>query len=250
MRINFDINGKKWIANLKEGIDLSIPLRHGANNPNAWYAPPVDFSPVIVGDFVGSLESGSPVNFKNVRLNPHGNGTHTESLAHISKEGLAVFEALKETHFISRLVSLLPQKMENGDRVFQASSLEDIDLTGIDALILRTEPNDDQKKSIQYSGTNPPYLHPDFCKRLASEGIDHLLLDLPSVDREEDGGALAAHKAFWGVPDDLRLQATITEMIYVPNEVKDGIYLLNLQIPRFDLDAAPSRPIIFRIKES
>jgi hypothetical protein len=63
-----------------------------------------------------------------------------------------------------------------------------------------------------------------------------LLIDLPSVDKEKDEGKLLAHKAFWNVTDvndlnlDARLEATITEMIYVPDNVADGSYLLNLQI--------------------
>jgi hypothetical protein len=73
----------------------------------------------------------------------------------------------------------------------------------------------------------------------------HLLLDLPSVDREEDGGRLAAHKAFWGLPEDPRPRATITELIYAPPEVADGTYLLNIQLAAFENDASPSRPILF-----
>jgi hypothetical protein len=61
-------------------------------------------------------------------------------------------------------------------------------------------------------------------------GIQHLLIDLPS-DKEKDEGKLLAHKAFWNVTDvndlnlDARLEATITEMIYVPdNVVMEVIY--------------------------
>jgi hypothetical protein len=61
------------------------------------------------------------------------------------------------------------------------------------------------------------------------------LIDLPSVDKEKDEGKLLAHKAFEcdDVNDlnlDARLDATITEMIYVPDNVPDGSYLLNLQL--------------------
>ncbi len=41
--------------------------------------------------------------------------------------------------------------------------------------------------------------------------------------------------------------STITELIYVPDHVPDGEYLLNLQIAPFNADASPSRPIIFPI---
>jgi arylformamidase len=82
---------------------------------------------------------------------------------------------------------------------------------------------------------------------LAKNKVKHLLLDLPSVDREEDGGALAAHKAFWQYPESIRMDATITELIYVPNHVGDGLYLLNLQIASFESDASPSKPILYHL---
>ncbi|MBC8144638.1 MAG: cyclase family protein, partial [bacterium] len=43
---------------------------------------------------------------------------------------------------------------------------------------------------------------------------------------------------------------TITEMAFVPDAAADGSYVLNLQIPSFMLDAAPSRPLLFRIHPS
>ena len=80
---------------------------------------------------------------------------------------------------------------------------------------------------------------------LLSYGIDHLLVDLPSVDREEDGGALAAHKRFWEYPEKKFVKRSITELVYIPDNVPDGLYLLNLLVPAFNLDAAPSRPVLY-----
>ena len=80
-------------------------------------------------------------------------------------------------------------------------------------------------------------------------GIEHLLIDLPSVDREEDEGKLLAHKAFWQYPENPRTHCTISELIYVPNEVKDGYFLLNIQTASFELDVSPSKPVVFALKE-
>jgi hypothetical protein len=86
---------------------------------------------------------------------------------------------------------------------------------------------------------------------LRESGTQHLLIDLPSVDKEKDEGKLLAHKAFWNVTDvtnlnsDARLEATITELIYVPDAIPDGSYLLNLQIASFENDASPSKPILY-----
>jgi hypothetical protein len=82
---------------------------------------------------------------------------------------------------------------------------------------------------------------------MVQKGIKHLLIDQPSVDREEDGGELKSHKAFWNFDGKLRKDCTITELIYVPNSIEDGTYFLNLQIAPFENDATPSKPILYKI---
>ena len=85
-----------------------------------------------------------------------------------------------------------------------------------------------------------------FWSYLRECGVEHLLIDLPSVDREEDGGKLLAHKAFWNYPKNTRLQATITELVYVPSRIEDGFYFLNLQPASFENDAAPCKPVLYK----
>jgi kynurenine formamidase len=116
-----------------------------------------------------------------------------------------------------------------------------------EALIVRTLPNDDAKRVRDWSARNPAYMEAQACSWLRSIGVKHLLLDLPSVDREKDEGVLAAHHAFWDYPDTLDQQRTITEMIFVPDEVRDGHYMLELQLPHFMNDAAPSRPVLYAL---
>ena len=135
-----------------------------------------------------------------------------------------------------------------GDWVVNEESLLGMDLN-VEALIIRTKPNDHSKMQRQYSGTNFPYLTMGAMQRIVDAGVQHLLIDLPSVDREEDGGALAAHHLFWNVPAEPNFQKTITELIYVPNEISDGNYILNLQVSNFANDAAPSRPMLFDLTE-
>ena len=79
-------------------------------------------------------------------------------------------------------------------------------------------------------------------------GVKHLICDIPSVDRQDDGGKLLAHKAFFGVPEAPRLDATITELVYIPSNIEDGLYMLNLQIAAFQSDASPSRPVLYKLK--
>jgi hypothetical protein len=118
---------------------------------------------------------------------------------------------------------------------------------GIEALVIRTTPNLENKLKENYSGNNPVYLDPNLSKLIVEKGILHLLLDLPSVDREEDGGAMLAHKAFWNYPENPRYSATITEMIFVPDEIKDGLYFINLHIASLETDASPSKPVLYEI---
>ncbi len=246
MQISFAHRGKQFSADLAHPISLAIPVRDGLENPNCFWAPPVEFAPVRAGDFVGSTAEGGVVNFFNVRLNPHGNGTHTECVGHIARERFVLPDALGQFHFLAKLVSIWPRRTDDGDRVIFREQLEEIfSENEAEALIIRTLPNDASKLTRQYSGTNPPYLHHEAAQFLADAGLEHLLLDLPSVDREEDGGLLLAHKAFWKYPFATRTSATITELVFVPDSAADGLYLLNLQVPNFELDAAPSQPILY-----
>jgi kynurenine formamidase len=132
------------------------------------------------------------------------------------------------------------------DQVIEESQVTPHLIEGVEALILRTLPNNPQKQTRNYSGTNPPYLSAALTKALAQAGISQLLVDLPSVDREEDDGQLSAHKTFWGLDQgEIRRNNTITELIYVPASVPDELYLLNLQVMNLANDAAPSRPIVY-----
>ena len=249
MQITLSFNGTAFTADLNRPLPIGLPLLAGFESVNCFYAPPVEYSPVRSGDFVGSTQEGGVVNFFNVRLNPHGNGTHTECVGHIAKERYVIRECLMEYHFPALLVSVFPEKWDNGDRVITLNCLKDLLEPGIaKALVVRSLPNDDLKRRTNYSGANPVYFAADAIQFIVDCGIEHLLTDLPSVDREEDGGQLAAHKTFWNYPGDaVREHYTITELVYVPNEIKDGLYLLNLQIAAFDLDASPSMPVLYRM---
>lgn len=240
--------GKSYNADLSKPIDISIPLRAGKENVNAWHAAPVKIEPVRMGDWIGEVKQGGSVNFRNISFNPHGNGTHTECVGHISKEDYSINQCLKKFFFIAELITILPNETTDGDKIITKQHIENcLGDKRPEALIIRTLDNNSQKINKQYTGTNPPYLHPEAAQLINDWGIDHLLIDLPSVDKEVDGGKLSAHHIFWQYPYHTKLERTITEMIYVPNNVFDGIYLLNLQIASFENDASPSKPLLFQL---
>lgn len=237
---------KSYQADLSKPVDISIALRKGTENVNAWYGDPVKIEPVRIGDWVGDVNEGGSVNFRNVFFNPHANGTHTECVGHISKENYSVNQSLKNFFFLAKLITVKPHMMENGDKVIvkEQISIED---NFVEALIIRTSPNEVEKIDRQYSNTNPAYLHHEAADFVQSSGIKHLLIDLPSVDKERDDGKLLAHRAFWRYPEQTREDCTITELIYVPDNVADGLYLLNLQIASFENDASPSKPVLYAL---
>ena len=243
---SFEFNGNSYTADLTQPRDISIPLRSGDNNPNCYHATPPEISTIRVGDFIGSVKEGGSVNHRTLYLTPHGNGTHTECYGHISHdENATLNQCLKQFHFLAQVLTVTPALPSNGDRIIDKTIINDLHPQGPQALVLRTLPNDPEKLQRQYSGTNPPYLTADLAASLAQQGIQHLLVDLPSVDPEVDSGKLAAHKAFWGHPEKLRCGSTITELIFVPDGVEDGLYLLNLQITSLESDASPSKPVLY-----
>ena len=255
-----------FVIDLSKPIDISITLTNTDENPIAWYIEKPVIEPVIFGDWIGKVSEGkSSTNFNNIFFNPHGHGTHTECLGHITNDFYSINQALKQFFFFAKLITVEPEKV--GDdlvitkdhistslNMTRASSDASTSLSKtIEALIIRTLPNQKGKKSKKYSNTNPPYLSEDAAIFIRENEIQHLLIDLPSVDKEHDEGKLLAHKAFWNVKDthnlnkDARFEATITEMIFVSDEIQDGDYLLNLQIASFENDASPSKPILYSI---
>ena len=249
--------GRAYTYDPAAPIDISLPLAPGENQVNCFWAEPVQFDTIRVGSFVGSVALGGSTNYQRVHLTPHGNGTHTECYGHISPDPTATLnQCLRRFLFVARLVSVAPRPQPNGDLVvLLADVLAALAATvppGApavarlpEALVLRTLPNDAAKRARQYSGTNPAYIEPALAHFLVEQDVQHFLLDLPSVDREEDGGQLLAHHAFWQYPAQPRCGATITELVFVPDEVADGLYLLNLQVTSLELDASPSKPVLY-----
>ena len=241
---------------LSKPIDISITLSNTNENPIAWYVEKPEIEPVKLGNWTGKVTAGSSTNFNNIFFNPHAHGTHTECLGHITRDFYSINDCLKQFFFTAQLISVTPENREE-DLVISLGSISTaLDVTKnykSEALIIRTLPNLKSKKTKKYSHTNPPYLAEDAANFIREIGIKHLLIDLPSVDKEKDEGKLLAHKAFWNVKDgnnlnsDARLDCTITEMIFVDNTISDGNYFLNLQIASFQNDASPSKPILYKI---
>ncbi|WP_293896696.1 cyclase family protein [Flavobacterium sp.] len=243
---NFEID-------LSKPIDISLPLTNTDANPIAWYIEKPTIEAVRFGDWIGKVSEGSSTNFNNIFFNPHGHGTHTECLGHITREFYSINQCLKQFFFTAELISIKSESIGNDLAITKTQIERALNCKTPEAIIIRTLPNLESKKHKNYSKTNPPYLLQEAAIFIRESGIKHLLIDLPSVDREEDEGRLLAHKAFWNVKDvnnlnaDARLDCTITEMIFVDQNIQDGSYILNIQIASFENDASPSKPVLYKI---
>lgn len=242
MKTVIKVGNEAYNINLSKPLDISIPLRATKSNVNAWYIEAPKKERVL------DVAKGDDINFNTFTFNPHAHGTHTESVGHITRKFISVNKYLKQFFFTAELISVAPEK-EGSDMVISKNQMQLLlQQKTPEALVIRTMPNLADKKNKQHSNTNWPYLKADAVVYIRKKGIKHLLIDQPSVDREKDDGELFAHKAFWNFEGELRKDCTITELIYVPNKIKDGSYILNLQIAPFENDATPSKPILYKIE--
>ena len=256
MKVKVSFGNSDFEVDLTQGLDISIPL--SAKGPRAWYVGEMRIAPVINQHVTGSVKLGGAVNFNDICFNPHGHGTHTESVGHISKELVSVHDVFQKYFFHAQLITLEPEVVnedngwiKKGDRIITLQRLQQaLGENSPEALVIRTVPNTHDKLRRNYSSTNFPYFTAEALAYVADKNIEHLLVDLPSVDREEDGGLLLAHHAFWKFPEKGRVHCTITEFIFVDENIKDGMYLLNMQLAPFVNDAAPSRPVLYTLKET
>lgn len=261
--------GRLWKTDLQSGTSLAIPLDFESRQPNCFGTLPARREPWRSRGFVGSTRDGGSCNVDLIQLIPHCNGTHSESIAHIIDDRIPIAAVAPRSLLLAQLLSVTPQPWEQsgesyseaacaGDQVITARVLRPLLQSGMEALILRTLPNSPSKRIRDWSQPPAtPYLTLDAIRLLVEQGVQHLLIDLPSLDRGEDGGRLVSHHEFWGLTPqarcvslDSRTAATITEMIFVPDSLSDGLCLLSLQIAPWLTDAAPCNPIVFPLCSS
>jgi kynurenine formamidase len=284
MIFSLQINNRTYKIDGENPIDISIPLDFGGAQPNAYGVEKATAKPCEAGTLVGDTRRGGSCNFEQVTFIPHCNGTHTECVGHLTRERISVHDCLQDAFIPATLVSLEPANavdsgesysMEPGktDKIITRkaieSALQKLDAQSpqsamrnphpedshlLQALIIRLLPNYESKKTRAYLETVPPFFSTEAMHFMTGKGVRHLLVDLPSIDRTFDKGKLSNHRIFWNVEqgsfetnEASFINHTITELIFVPDEVEDGIYLLNLQIAPFVADASPSRPILFKI---
>ena len=287
MTLSIKINDQTYKIDHENPLDISIPLNFNGAQPNAYGVEKASSVACEAGEMVGDTRRGGSVNFEQYQFIPHCNGTHTECVGHITRKRISVHDCLKDAFIPSVLITVAPEnagdsnetyavKLSDDDKLLTRKTIEkalqsvrtqsgsdvlnrhsgnpSAAANSSDGLIIRTLPTDESKLTKTYLEEIPPFFSTEAIEYIKEIGVKHLLVDTPSIDRIFDEGKLSNHRIFWNVgqgafeiTDASLIHNTITELIYVPNEIADGNYLLNLQIAPFSADASPSRPVLFKI---
>jgi kynurenine formamidase len=271
MLLTFSHNNNDYQFDTDEAISIAIDLQFNQHQPNHFGADIATKTPLTGGGFIGDTKRGGSCNADSITLVPHCNGTHTETVNHIVHQSVPIGKNLTDSLSLCQVITVKPiqstktkesylPELEQSDQVIDLATLK-AQLSKktrdhIQSLVIRTVPNYNSKKQCAYNQDKQyAFFTLQAMSWLSQSNIKHLLVDMPSVDKMYDAGQLSNHHIFWNVEPNSRLlndesktERTITEMVYVDDKIKDGLYCLNLQLPAFELDAAPSRPILYPLQ--
>lgn len=217
-----DIHGEShWFA-LGEPLPVSRIVGFGAEgrSPNAFGLPlPERKTLENPGVFVADVERGGSCNVSLLEYCPHG-VTHMETSAHVLGASARPPQVRDiPAGFLSGTVFLMDLSADPGKPgsliawETVRAKLETITFP-ITILAIKTHASL-LEESYDFSGKNFTALSPEAAKGIhdylfppkGSGGkapetrINCLILDLPSIDPEQDGGKLAAHRCFFGLPE-------------------------------------------------
>ena len=253
--------------NTKESIDISIPYKFNGEQPNFYDVNPGKSIPLIYGETTFSVVAGAGCNVSEISMNIHCTGTHTECVGHLLENpgdiGMVLTDIIIPSVLITVDRSSFIETIEtyhcpvnDSEWVVSRESIQrEVEKWKTHqplALIIRTTPNAENKKYYKFNINPPPFFTNDALRYISDSDIQHLVVDLPSIDRISDNGILGNHRIFWGDGQNAKGEVnpdsknTITELAFISNDVRDGFYFLNIQLPHFECDAAPSRPILIK----
>ena len=245
-------NNKVFSIDTDNGIDLSIRNDFSGRTPTFYGSEQPRYKALRSGNFVGDIKEGGSCNVPVVTLDIHCTGTHTESISHVIDSEVKITDVCPNGMIPTCLVSVeLCEANETNesyhsdivnDKLITKKELQKNITESCSGLIIRTIPNDHSKKTRDYDLDPAPFFTNDAIDHINELGVKHLLVDIPSLDKANDGGQLGNHKKFF------KQGKTISELLFIPDDLKDGFGFLQIQIPNWGLDAAPSRPIFYSIK--
>ena len=258
-------HGFRLKVDFSQGRSIAIPLQPGGPQPSFFAPAKARARPLKSGDYIGSVAEGGSCNAEVLEFAPHCHGTHTECVAHLTRERGSVLELIDRAPCLARLVSLTATDAgetderyaaaaESGQPLLTRADLQALLAAGftaptVQALIVRTRPNGPDKLQRDYAqAPRYPVFSDAAMQWLAGQELKHLLVDTPSLDAAHDGGRLANHRCWWGLSGSTPEQAgrrSLTEMIYMPDDIADGLYWLHLGLQPLAADAAASEPVIY-----
>ena len=267
MIISIYHNNQNYKINTKESIDISIPFNFNGEQPNFYDVNPGLLTPLKSGETTFSVSAGAGCNVAEISMNIHCTGTHTEGVGHLLENPGDIGMVLTDIMIPAILITVAPISFGDIKESYHCAVDDNewvISRNAIQyefekwkelkprALIIRTTPNIEEKKFFQFKKNIPPFFTNDALKYIYHLEIEHLIVDLPSLDRMSDNGILGNHRIFWGSGENVtgdvnpNSKNTITELVFIENNVQDGFYFLNIQLPHFVCDTAPSRPILIK----
>lgn len=237
---------------------LALELNFEGSQPRHFGAPCASSTPFRSGAFNGEVVRGASCNCRSITLIPHCNGTHTEGVGHLTLTGIPLHRYVPPGPIPALLLTVELTTAPDGEEDSDPSPRDGDELL-TRAALLRAWPASLPFAPLalllrtaggSHGATVAPYLTRQAVTEVVARGIEHLVLDLPSVDRSEDDGRLTAHRIFFGLPPGSvqreeagRPLCTITELATFPDGLRDGPCALQLQLPAFTGDAVPSRPL-------
>lgn len=272
MKLGFTLDSTAYEADFTRPMPIGIPVEFSGQQPNFFEADMAKARALELGGFVGDTRRGGSCNVETLTITPHCNGTHTECAGHVLDQAISVLDVVSPTPCLTLVVSVRPEPAEHSDDSYsvpldpheQLITRRALDLAlkpfanspPAQSLVVRTLPNGPDKRWRRYRGARShPFFSIEAMERVLEMSIAHLLIDTPSVDCAQDDGKLWVHRMFWGIEQGSRTappqglpERSITEMIYVPDGIADGLFLLDLHIAPFATEAAPSRPILYPLR--
>jgi kynurenine formamidase len=254
MYANLAWNGRPLQVDLSAGRSLAIRLDPAGPQPAFFTSVPMRAEALRERTFIGDVRRGGSCNAEVLHWAPHCHGTHTEGIGHILPERPGVLDCIDTEPVLACLLTVTGEagritrtELERGWSRLSGDHA---------ALILRTLPNPPGKQWRNYAAEpHFPVIDAEAMAWLVSRPLRHLLLDTPSLDSPQNE-RMENHRTWWGqypsaaphgYPPHRR---SVTEMVYVADEIADGEYWLHLELSPLVSDATPSRPVIYPVNAS
>lgn len=257
-----DLNGKARTFRLTNPRPVSreVHFYPQTKAPNGFFLPRISSTTFVYKDqFTGDVQKGGSCNVDILGCVPHGL-THIETSAHI---------LVQDEHAVT-IKDIPVQNLSGPVYVIDVSSLDagagtalqwqhiekklkNISLP-VSMLAIKTKasllPQD-----TDFSGKDFLYLGPDTARQLHDfkPQIKCLLLDLPSIDREHDGGKLSAHRNFFGLPEkghrhEDKEKRTLVELAWFSG-LEEGYYYAFITPQRFQTNAVSTGIVFYSLQE-